>query len=413
MDKNESSGLVLLPRTEDNMYSKLEAAKNHVVSILENIMKEILVEQELPIELTHSNPYSGSNWVQVRALISEGELQRRITLQVTLVGHEFHRYPIEYWIKFQDNDKIKWITGFYSIAEDELRKILNSLIKGVSLSSIKSQINLPRFRTRSFQFWRPKNKIESISKFNWAIIFFVIGFIALSFGNVGGVMIGSILILVGVIIQLIDFFEERYIITSGKPFSEPRNLKLIDSWQAVIFDLGSQSQKIRDELITKLKSSLMKGANLQEERIWHWGLDGKIEKKQIVITNNRGLAYLHIYPYGKDLYVGWDAHMNYGQWVEGEVASGRDKKTGQLVMLESISPGWQGVNEYDVQDAISLGEWCHAKLVKTVKVIMKEHKIDQEIDFTIIRENRSGLISRTQQKEGKKKGKFFEFKRKQ
>lgn len=223
--------------------------------------------------------------------------------------------------------------------------------------------------------------------------------------------IGVIFIIVGIIMQHRVSREKKYIITSGKPLSEPRNLKLIDSWQTIIFDIGSQGQKIRDDLLNTLKTALMQGANLQEENIWHWGLDGKVEKSQIVLMYNRGMAFLHIHPYGNDLYVGWETHINFGQWVEHDVASGRDKSTGAIVTLKSITPGWQGVNEYDVQDAISLGEWCHAQLVKTVKLIMKENKLDQEIDFKIIREERSGLTQQEEKKGGKKQGQFFGFTR--
>lgn len=401
MKPEDVRGMIFIPRSDENIYSALEKAKFDSGQFLGDVVREISEKYNINIEFTHSLPYSGTVWLQVRTLVLENQIQRRLQVLISLTGHEFYKFPLEYTIEFKENDKVKVISGIYSLNKKEVYKILDSLVSGVPLSTIKSQIDLPRFRT-SLQFWLPKNKIIRLSEpMRLANALFIIGFITVGNG------IGVVLILIAIYLTISIALQKKYIITPGKPFSEPRNLKLIDSWQSVIFKLGPEFESIKKKLMSKLTGSLMKGCEIKEEKIWYWGLDGKIEKTQLVSTNNRGIAYAHIYPYGDDLYVGWDVHINYGQWIEVDVATGKDKETGKLVTLKSISPGWQSVNEYDIQDAVSLGEWCHAQLVNVVKLAMKEHEIDQEIDFQILRESRADLTNRQEPQGSKAKKSVF------
>jgi hypothetical protein len=395
MQTEDVKGMIFIPRTNENIYSKLEVAKLEVVKQVEEIASELSQVESLDVEFTHSLPYSGAIWVQLRLLVSESGVQRRLQLLVTLTGHEFHRFQVEYTLEFQENDKRKRLRGVYALDKEELTKIVRSMIDGNSLSRVKSGISLPRFRT-SIQFWLDNNKIDRLSN-PWLMpnIILAIGYITAFIG------VGVIFILIGVGMMIVVPLKKKYIVTSGKPYSEPRSLKLVDSWQSVVFSLGERYEEIKQQVLTKLNESLMKGSDIREEKIWYWGLDGKVERQQLVITNNRGIAYIHIYSYGEDLYIGWDAHMNYGQWVEKDVATGKDKTSGKMVKLKSIETGWQSVNEYDVQDAISLGEWCHAQVVKVVKLAMKEYEIDQEINFQILREARAGLTQQADESKRK------------
>jgi hypothetical protein len=133
------------------------------------------------------------------------------------------------------------------------------------------------------------------------------------------------------------------------------------------------------------------GTCLSDERIWYRGVDGKVEREQLVVTFRRAIAFIHIYPDGNDLYVGWDAHVNGGTWVERKVGVGRDPNTGATCQLNTIGAGWQAPNEYDVIDGNALIERVHAAVTQVVRRVMAERNIDQEIDFKILREKREGI----------------------
>ena len=65
--------------------------------------------------------------------------------------------------------------------------------------------------------------------------------------------------------------------------------------------------------------------------------------------------------------------------------------TGVLVHANQVVPGTQAINEYDVADANFLSEWLHEAIKRELNLKIAEHKIDQEIDFTVQRESRKGL----------------------
>jgi hypothetical protein len=46
----------------------------------------------------------------------------------------------------------------------------------------------------------------------------------------------------------------------------------------------------------------------------------------------------------------------------------------------------------DLIDLNSLTEWAHARIVQVLKQVMAERKLDQEIDFKIVRGERQSLL---------------------
>ena len=136
-------------------------------------------------------------------------------------------------------------------------------------------------------------------------------------------------------------------------------------------------------------------------------LDSVEEREQIVLTAGRGIIYCQLYEFGADLYVGWQSFLNRGRWIESPVSSGVDRATGKRVEVKTVVPGTQALSEYDVMDLNCLTEWTHAQLVSLPRQLMKELQIDQEIDFKIIRGERSALNEQTATApEKKKRGAF-------
>ena len=181
--------------------------------------------------------------------------------------------------------------------------------------------------------------------------------------------------------------------SSGKPLFEPRQLMRVDSWQAVVSGAGPDAQSILRQLMAAVAQPPSPDFRSRLERIWYWGLDTKEEREQIVLTFGRGILFCQIYPYGRDLYIGWDAHLNKGTWLEKSVASGVDKTTRRLTEFKSITQGIQVITEYDVSDLSCLIEWAHLQLERIVKAYLAHRQIDQEIDFKILRGDRQNLTT--------------------
>jgi hypothetical protein len=105
----------------------------------------------------------------------------------------------------------------------------------------------------------------------------------------------------------------------------------------------------------------------------------------------RAVAFVHIYGYGNDLYVGWDAHLNGGTWIEKSIGKYKELTSGKVANAYKIEPAWQSPGEYDITDANFLLETVHSVVKKVIKRAMADHKIDQEIDFSIVREARKDI----------------------
>jgi len=152
---------------------------------------------------------------------------------------------------------------------------------------------------------------------------------------------------------------------------------------------------LRDRLSQRINASRPDRFVATSERIWHWGLDGPHEREQTVLRFGRALVFIQIHPYGDDLFVSWDAHVNYGTWSEKHVASGIDRATGKRISLMAVEPSAERIGEYDVSDLNALAEWTHLQVTQELRQLMKEREIDQEIDFAIIRADRNGIEEST------------------
>jgi hypothetical protein len=211
----------------------------------------------------------------------------------------------------------------------------------------------------------------------------------------------GLVFLAGAVITYYLLRQRRAVVLSpGKPMTEPRALSLVDSWQASISGLGADAELLRQRFFAVLRNPPMTGLQWGVEKIWYWGIDVPVEREQIVLTFGRAFFFCHIYQYDQELYVGWDAHLNHGCWVEKTVVTGIHEKSGEFTRVNTVGSGWRRLSEYDVTDANCLIEWAHAKLIQLVKRLMEERKIDQEVDFTILRGERQNLTRHEQGGEG-------------
>ncbi|MGQ0537690.1 MAG: hypothetical protein ACT4R6_01980 [Gemmatimonadaceae bacterium] len=175
------------------------------------------------------------------------------------------------------------------------------------------------------------------------------------------------------------------------PDYEPRDLRLIDSWQVLIGDLGADWNEVQMEFFSRVRHAQLAKLRHRVERVWYHSPRGVEEREQIVLEHGRSILFVHIYRYGDDLYAGWDAHLNRGAWSESRLAYGIDRALSAPTSVNSITRGSQPNTEYDLVDANTLIEWTHLQMVQVLKRFIDLRHIDQEIDFKIQRGQRQGL----------------------
>jgi hypothetical protein len=383
LERNTTSIVSKMQRERDRIYDELVAA-----CAAEGVEGMVL----------KSYPYVGQVWVSCECWLPnerDNRLRSRASAVVTIRGREYHRFEYEMDIVLNHGNKSETYPSIIAFSPQTAQMVVRYLLRRVG------KCNFDRRRVSFYDLRYPRNKI-TVPRDPLEIAIFlllVLGGALYLGGALTGpsllVGIGTVLILVGLCVApvLASRKKKLYVVSSGKPAEEPRRLLRMDSWQTLVTGLGNSMARVKSDVRAALRPTEHDGARLSDEKIWYRGVDGKEEREQLVICFRRAIAFIHIYAYGDDLFVGWDAHVNGGTWLETKIGIRRDPKTKAPCQLNSIVAGWQTPSEYDITDAETLIERVHAAVTQVVKRIMAENKIDQDIDFKIQqRGERQGIV---------------------
>jgi len=373
----------IIPRNQSNLWSKGEQIRDEIYGQLAEICRGAGIEPRL----LQSSAFMFPAWINFEAWDPQADptTTRRSSATITIDPKPCHKHEFEFEIALATAGKALTLKRVKHPTAEELRQLVNFLLNGGTRPTFR------QFRERPQQFWRERNKVQGLSV-DWLSIgvslFGIAGFLTITTQPIGIFL----WIVAGIFVYLL---RRRGHLTrnDGKPDDEPRALTRVDSWQTVLFDLGNQVAMVRDRFTHAMRDGLGPQCRFRPERLWYWGLEGKEEREQLVLTGGRGIVFCQIYQYGQDLYVGWDGHLNRGQWVEQTVASGIDRATGSPISISRVVPGTQPTSEYDLADLSCLMEWTHAQVVKLLRQLIAEYKIDQEIDFKIQRSSRQHLVA--------------------
>lgn len=393
-DNSIKEALSVIPIIDDNPADQLNVARQSLYNIVEASIEKHELSEGTNIQLLQSQDYANVCFVSLsmfQPANSDKKLTKKLGTQsvllIRLEAHPFKRFPITYSIRVESSNKQKEFSDVYEMDANKLDALITQMIKGE-----KWKYKPKRLRQAPIQFWRPSNKIVDYKITNVMYVFVALFPPIIIFPLIGWLIFGK---------------KPRLKLTTGKPSTEPRNLLQLDSWQVAIKGLQNYAQQLESEFISEMQKTSNEFGKLNEENIWYWGVDGKVERKQQVFRIGRAMVFIKIYGYGDDLYIGWDAHVNAGSWGEQNIGSGFAFGSGLPVDAYEIVAQWHQPNEYDISDANFALETVHATLVKLTKRLVKERDIDQEIDFTIVRESRSGVLKKENNREDGKKKRFM------
>ena len=381
MNTENNSLLRTIPVNDvDNVIRKVNAKRDELYTLISRVSKKL----EIPIKCIKSSSINTSTWLTCSVTNSiEPYISKEANVIIVIESLPFHEYDTIVSLEINTNNYQKTFEQIIEFNEDDIVKILQILVSDNGKIKYKPK----RYSNWKIIFWRPKNNLikKYDKKFNIFKIF-PISILYIPFGIIKGVY--------NLFYRLFVGRKSYYKVTMGKPKYEPRHLVKLDSWQTVVASLGGEKERIVTELQIKLTNlDIQEGSfRVKKEKIWYWGIHGKEEREQLACIFNRGYVFVHIYSYGNDLYVGWDANLNYATWQEYKVADGYTNGKVQNIELYGIEPIWKEVNEYDLDDTNFLLETVHANITQIIKRMMKEKKIDQEIDFTIVRESRKDAL---------------------
>jgi len=368
--ETESSTLLpIIPVNEKNFV----VAAEHLRDQISDWFEQVATERKLDLQLVASPPYQASPYVRAElhnAAPRDSGVEYVANATIRINSEPFHQFEQICDVDLDTGLKRKHFSGVVGFQANDAARILEILTSEKKIRDYRPK----RIRNWFFQIWRTKNKLTACKRRDpHAVLKTLAAFFP----------------------PLLFFIKKQpvYRLSTGKPEEEPRNLARMDSWQTVIEKIGYGGRNLTLELEASLRESMPQEIRIKNEKVWYWGPSGKVERKQMVVGLRRAIAFVHIYEYGDDLYVGWDAHVNCGAWSEDKVASGFSTIDGLPLQLYSVKPAWYGPNEYDIYDANFIIESVHAALTKIVRKLLKEFKIDQEIDFSIVRESRKDVMS--------------------
>lgn len=372
----------IIPRNATNLWSRAENVRDELYGVFGSVCQR----HGIDALVLQSGPFVFPAWVRFEAWKPQDDPLKteRSSAIVTIEPKPFHKFPFEFTVTYTTQNQTRTVRRVASMADAEVEGLIAHLVER------GPRPRLERFQDTILQFWRVRNKLEGLRRdalATWMILLIAAGFFTLA------IVVGFFL-WIGAAIIYMRMRKRRWLVrVDGKPDGEPRSLIRVDSWQTVLFDLGPERAMVLDRFMRALEDGLSDQCTYWPEHVWYWGLDGKEERQQIVLTSGRGMVFCQIYQYGRDLYIGWDGHLNRGQWVEQTVASGIDRDSGNPVHVSRVVPGTQPTTEYDLADLSCLMEWTHAQMTRLLKQLSAEKRIDQEIDFAIQRAERREVVA--------------------
>lgn len=249
--------------------------------------------------------------------------------------------------------------------------------------------------SRAYRNWFP---------FSWPLAFILIGGGLLAGGvsdlteppwrqsGAGEAMllIGAILVGVAIILYM---RRRKEISVVDRPHIPPREILLVDSWHAVVPELGARFSEVKSRISARLEKTRSAQISVEEETYGFESPAGYEERERFVVSIGQGVAHVHVYQFGDDVFVGWDSYLNWAQWGETGAVTSR-VSAGRITEYRALKEKLYVPNQFDLIDLNSLSEVAHRVITDELKALMKEHKIDQEIDFQIIRGDRDNALDR-------------------
>lgn len=176
-----------------------------------------------------------------------------------------------------------------------------------------------------------------------------------------------------------------------RPRFPPMDIFPVDSWSIVLRDIGQQATLSEKRFIDELENSSDDALQIVKENYTQSSSTGFEQRERVVVVKGQAVVHLHVYKYGSDLYVGWVSYLNWADWGDGKKKFSK-RFFDTLIEYRDLVPSAYVPNHFDLIDLSSLSEFVHWRVEKIVKILIEENKIDQEVDFHVIRGDRDDAI---------------------
>jgi hypothetical protein len=349
----------------------------------------------------------------------------RSHLKVTIQVEPYRVHPIKYTAELSRHKK-KYEATYWSMPDDELDDMVAYLVQGGQKPAyFKSRIPVIVRIIASFLPLLTKeyeNELIEEAKPTRLTAPTVLGWIGVlaalyvfnkvfvnadrysyydDTGRAQTISVGIIgLAIVGIAMWL-SWRRPVYHAVAKQPVRTPRREYMVDSWQVSVPEAGNEFDSFKSRIAEALKQ-MDSALEFSIEIYQSLTPRGFEERERLVITKGQGNVHVHVQPFGRDAFVGWDSYLNWARWSETDPISTVIRE-GNRIEYKSLVAGAHIPTKFDLMELGALAETSHRNIVREFKAFLKEKEIEADLDFQIIRGDRSRAL--TEGKEEAKKQK--------
>lgn len=394
LEANRINAIPFPNRSMEAEYEKLQGERE----ALAMAMEDELTKRGYDGLVTQSSPHAPECYVQVvcwtpQQLSGEGRLRRSV--KIVMDCHPNLKFKRSFVVTQKSGASERTVTNIRELDPSIITQlVLFCLGEGARLR----RRSFSRFALRSSgvidRVLLPLNRPANLDRIFLAWLrqhWLPIALISLFLSFFLLILVIPVVVL-GLAIWLRIRYPDIYEAAPVYPTKDPRALLRYDSWHIVVPEIGRHADELRQSIIGDLEDGKHNEAHIGIEQVWNEGLDAMICRNQVVLSFRRCLVFIEIHAYGDDLYLDWEAFLNLGYWAEGKSYAGFPADSDVPVLIHDIVSGVKAIEEFDFSDGNFSVEWVHATVKRHLKRLLAEHEIDQEIDFRVIRENRSSML---------------------
>jgi hypothetical protein len=176
-----------------------------------------------------------------------------------------------------------------------------------------------------------------------------------------------------------------------QPLQTPRREFIVDNWQVSVPEAGVDFASFQDrihEALRMMDPEIEFSFEIYQSRTPR----GFESRERLVITKGQGNVHVHIQPFGRDAFVGWESYLNWSRWSETEPIS-TVVRDGNRIEYRSLVAGGHIPSKFDLMELGALAETTHRVIVREIKAFLKEKEIEADLDFHIVRGDRSRALT--------------------
>jgi uncharacterized membrane protein YhaH (DUF805 family) len=398
----------VLPVSHSALLDRAVVIRDHFAATIARVLEE----EKVRASLLKSDSGNYPAWIRLEAWLPVGvggpTQRQRCELELIVETRPFHRQSLICGARLKQGKRTIHLAGCFRFTERDVEEWSRYAIgRGPRppnyrplLDKLRDKVALlvpplsPRYNPIDRQFRAPAYDVRT-----------AIGAAACAL-VVAGLIDKDVLVTAVFAVAGLTVLTAVYFIVSGRRYRlydlvvpqsklTPRHLGHVDSWHAVLVGLGGAAPVLTARLIARFEDTDADDLDVHREWYGYRISNGYEERERLVLSHRQAHVHVHVHTDGDNLFVGWQALLNWAQWRETSPVTTLEDGD-QSVVFRDVAPGWYYPDLFDLIELNSLSDTVHTAIEREVKSLLTEHGIDQQVDFEILRGDRDNALDARQ-----------------